>query len=70
MKVKHRVKINVTDRNGNRQEVLGAKYHNFPAGLIKLLFGDFSEIVVLNQGKTVEGIMIQEVPSDDVARKE
>lgn len=60
MKYCHKVKINVSDMDGNKQEVLQSQHKRIPCRLAKLLFGDFCEVLILNPGKSVEGIVIEE----------
>ena len=61
MKLKHKVKINIADRDGNRQTVLQSESRSLPKKLLKLLFGEFCEVLVLTPGKTVQGIEVREV---------
>ncbi len=60
MCLKHRVCVNVTDSRGNRQAVLSGGRIRLPRRLLALLFGEFSEILVLTPGQSVEGIEIHE----------
>ncbi len=61
MKLKHKVKINVADRNGNKQRVLQSEHLSIPKRLLTFLFGEFCEVLVLMPGETVEGIEIKEM---------
>ncbi len=61
MRLKHRVRINVADRDGHKQEVLQSERIRLPKRILSLLFGEFCEILVLAPGKSVEGIEIKEV---------
>lgn len=63
MKLKHKVKINI-GRNGHKQEVLQSEHRRFPRKLLTFLFGEFSEVLVLTPGDTVEGIEIKEMRGD------
>lgn len=65
MRIKHKVQINIADRNGHKQEVLQSKHLTIPQKLLTLLFGEFCEVFVLTPGKTVQGIEIKEIPNDD-----
>lgn len=62
MKLRHTVKVNVADRKGNKQEILRSTSIRLPKRILKLLFGDFEEMLVIVPGKSVEGIVIQEIP--------
>lgn len=61
MRSKHKVRINIADKNGNKQEVLQSEHRSIPKKLLTLLFGDFCEVLVLTPGETVHGIEIKEI---------
>lgn len=61
MKLQHKVKINVTDRNGNKQNVLNGTVKKLPQRLLTFLFGEFNEILVLAPGQSVEIVEIHEL---------
>lgn len=62
--LKHTVKVNLADKKGNKQELLKTTSFRLPQRFLKLFFGDFDEILILKPGKSVEGIVIQEVPQN------
>lgn len=64
MKLKHKVQINVANQNGCKQEVLHSTHIRLPQRLIRFLFGDFCEILVLTPGKSVQSIEIKEMRGD------
>lgn len=61
MRLKHKVRINIVDKNGNKQEVLRSEHRSIPKKLLTFLFGDFCEVLVLTPGETVQGIEIKEM---------
>ena len=61
MRVNHKVKINIADLNGRKQEVLQSERRSIPKRLLTFLFGDFCEVLVLTPGETVQGIEIKEM---------
>ena len=61
MKLLHKVRINIADRHGRKQQVLQSGHVSVPKRLLTLLFGEFCEILVLTPGETVQGIEIQEI---------
>ncbi|MBS5544377.1 MAG: hypothetical protein KHX49_00220 [Lachnospiraceae bacterium] len=63
MKLKHKVRINI-DRNGHKQNILQSEHRRLPKKLLTFLFGEFSEVLVLTPGDTVEGIEIKEMRGD------
>ena len=61
MALKHKVCINVTAPNGRKRMVLQSGVRNLPMRLVRFLFGDCTQIVVLKPGQTVEAVEIKEV---------
>ena len=58
---KHTVKINIADRRGEQRRVLTSAQISLPRRLLRFLFGDFCQVLVLTPGETVEGIEINEM---------
>ena len=56
MKLKYKVRINIADKNGRKQEVLEGASRRIPKRLLHFLFGDFCEVLVLTPDETVQGI--------------
>lgn len=57
---KHTVKINVANRNGDKEQILTSTRLTLPRRLLRLLFGDFCQVLVLTPGETVTGVEIHE----------
>jgi len=64
MKLKHKVRINIADRKGHKQEVLQSGHRSIPKRLLTFLFGEFCEVLVLTPGESVQGIEIKEMRGD------
>lgn len=64
MGLRHKIRINVSDGKGRQQEVLESRRIRLPQRLLRLLFGDFSEILVLTPGKSVAGVEIEQLRND------
>ena len=60
MKLRHRVQINVAQEGMSNQAVLGSRGRKLSARLLRLLFGQYSEVLVLTPGKTVRSVEIHE----------
>ena len=61
---KHTVKINIADRRGDQRRVLTSTRVSLPRRLLRFLFGNFCQVLVLTPGETVEGIEINETRRD------
>lgn len=61
MRLQHKVRINIADKSGKKQEILQSEHRSIPKRLLTFLFGDFCEVLVLTPGETVQGIEIKEM---------
>ena len=61
MKLKHKIRINVTDDVGKKQTVLQSGIRQLPRRIVNWLFGKNSEILVLTPGQSVESVEVHEV---------
>lgn len=61
---KHTVRINIANRRGEKHNVLTSTRVSIPRRILRLLFGDFCQVLVLAPGETVEGIEINETRKD------
>lgn len=60
----HKVQINVAEANGKNQKVLGSRFKRIPNRLLRLLFGDYSQVLILKPGKTIQAIEIKEIEGE------
>jgi len=68
MALKHKVTIKVADRSGKQATVMRGAHMKFPTRLLKLLFGDFTQVYLLAPGQTVESVDIREIREGGVVR--
>ncbi len=61
--MKHKVTINVLNGHGPTSVLKGAQ-RRLPTRLIRLLFGDFTQIYMFAPGKTVESVDIKEIKEE------
>lgn len=59
--LRHKVQINIANRKGEKEKVVSGTTLRLPQRLLKMIFGDFTEVLVITPGRTVEGIEIKEV---------
>lgn len=57
--MKHKIRIKVEE-----QQVLAGHSMTLPKRLLRFLFGDFCEILVLTPGKCVQNVEIQEMKGE------
>lgn len=68
MKLNHKVRINVAQRNGQNDEILESSVRHIPRRLLALLFGENVSVLVLTPGKSVSSVEIRELPVEEVAQ--
>ncbi|HCT64540.1 MAG TPA: hypothetical protein DIC60_04640 [Lachnospiraceae bacterium] len=61
MNLQHKVKINISDQDGNKKNVLNGTLKCLPKRLLNLLFGEFTEVLVLIPGQSVKNVEIHEI---------
>lgn len=59
--VKHKIVINVTGENGEKKQVLRGAVMRLPQRFIRWLFGDYSQVYLLDPGKSVQSVDVKEV---------
>ena len=59
MSVNHSIRIHVAEPGGT-QQVVHSRIRHIPRRLIRFLFGDCAEILVLKPGETVKTVEIKE----------
>ena len=64
MKMRHKVCINVTDVNGQKQTVLRGGVRNIPRKILNALLGENTKVLVLTPGESVESVEIHEVEGE------
>ena len=64
----HRVQINVANNKGQIQQVLESHRTRLPERLLKLLVGNFCEVLVLTPSASVQNIEIHEVSNGDTEK--
>lgn len=60
MNLHHKVRISISGKNGTQKNVLTGTSKQIPYRLLTWLFGDFTEVLVLTPGKSVESVEIHE----------
>lgn len=67
MNLKHKVNVNVQNSRGERQKVLTSARMSLPRRLMRLIFGDFCDVLVLAPGADVQSVEISEVKENKEA---
>ena len=64
MSMTHTVRIHVAGADGN-QQIIESGIRHWPRRLIRFLFGDCAEVLVLKPGQTVKTVEIKEAYRGD-----
>ncbi|MDO5018636.1 MAG: hypothetical protein Q4E02_04990 [Lagierella massiliensis] len=59
--MKHKVVINVTCEEGQKIQVLKGAIRSLPNRIIKLLFGEYRQVYLLEPGMTVDSVDVREI---------
>jgi hypothetical protein len=62
MNLKHRVRINVTGKNGTKEMVLSGGETKIRSGFLDRLLGDNNCVLILRLGASVADVEVMEVP--------
>ena len=63
--MKHKVIINVTNESGQKNKVLKGSIRRLPSRIIRLLFGEYRQVYLLEPGMTVDSVDIREIEKGD-----
>ena len=58
MGLSHKIRINVVDDDGGKETVLEGGICHLPHRLLRFIFGDMAEIMVLKPGTTVDSVEV------------
>lgn len=61
MALKHRVSINITGVGGQGKNIIAGAERRLPSRLLRVLFGDFTQVYLLSPGQSVESVEIHEI---------
>jgi hypothetical protein len=61
MSLKHKVQINITSVKGDKQMVVKSGVRKLPKRIMKFLFGEDAEILVMKTGGSVGSVEIKEL---------
>ena len=65
MRLGHRVRINVSHQTGANEEILRSRTKRVRNRILTFLLGRFSEVLVLEPGKTICSVEIHEVEKEE-----
>lgn len=70
MNLQHRVQINVARKDGSQKKaVVKSGISKIPQKLLNFLFGEFTEILVLTPGQSVQSVEIHEIGKGGTAHE-
>jgi hypothetical protein len=70
MNLQHKVQINVARKDGSQKKaVIKSGISKIPQRLLNFLFGEFTEILVLTPGQSVQSVEIHEIGKGGAAHE-
>ena len=58
----HKVRVNLVTKNNRKEMLYASKRISLPRKLVRLLFGDATQIMIMTPGQTVEQVEFIELP--------
>ena len=59
--IRHKVQIKLGNHSGDREEIISGTMMRLPQKLLQMIFGDFTDVLLITPGRTVDSIEIKEV---------
>jgi len=70
MNLQHKVQINVARKDGSQKKaVIKSGISKIPQRLLNFLFGEFTEVLVLTPGQSVQSVEIHEIGKGGTAHE-
>ena len=70
MNLQHKVQINVARKDGSQKKaVIKSGISKIPQRLLNFLFGEFTEVLVLTPGQSVQSVEIHEIGKGGAAHE-
>ena len=61
----HKVRVNLVTKSNRKEELLSNKTIRLPQRLVKLLFGDATQILIMQPGQSVQTVEFFELPGEE-----
>ena len=70
MNLQHKVQINVARKDGSQKKaVIKSGISKVPQRLLNFIFGEFTEVLVLTPGQSVQSVEIHEIGKEGTAHE-
>lgn len=68
--MKHKVKINLVTNENKRQQLYADRTLSLPKRIVRLLFGEATQILIMQPGQSVKTVEFFELPDGEVSKHE
>ena len=68
--MKHKVKINIVTNENKRQQLYADRTLSLPKRIVSLLFGEATQILIMQPGQSVKTVEFFELPDGEVSKDE
>ena len=66
--MKHKVKINLVTNENKRQQLYADRTLSLPKRIVRLLFGEATQILIMQPGQSVKTVEFFELPDGEVSK--
>lgn len=64
--MKHKVKVNLITKENRKQQLYADRAISLPRRIVKLLFGEATQILIMQPGQSVKTVEFYELPESEV----
>ncbi len=68
--MKHKVRINLVTNENKRQQLYADRTLSLPKRIVRLLFGEATQILIMQPGQSVKTVEFFELPDGEVSKHE
>lgn len=68
--MKHKVKIDIVTNENKRQQLYADRTLSLPKRIVSLLFGEATQILIMQPGQSVKTVEFFELPDGEVSKHE
>lgn len=68
--MKHKVRVNLITKENRKQQLYADRAISLPRRIVKLLFGEATQILIMQPGQSVKTVEFYELPESEVGSHE
>lgn len=68
--MKHKVQVNLITKDNRKQQLYADRMISLPKRIVRLLFGEATQILIMQPGQSVKTVEFYELPDGEVRKHE